>query len=174
MSAAVFVAFGPASLRPEQGLLRGFSFALMVRTLDLSRWAGRWVALGEGDEVRCDAETLGEFLTTLDADGVEGVLVMRAPALDEPLTNGGRLKPGTAAAGLRRVTREKSAGGVSYRRRSLHARLVGVSACEWLRRVDGCDRWEVVADRYDDLVDGPDWVARSGCHCGHDGDDFVG
>jgi len=60
----------------------------MVRTLDLSRWAGRWVALGEGDEVRRDAETLGELLTMLDADGVEGVSVMRAPGLDQPLTYG--------------------------------------------------------------------------------------
>ena len=68
--------------------MSGYSFALMVRTLDLSRWAGRWVALGERDEVRCDAQTLGELLTMLDAEGVGGVSVVRAPALDEPLTYG--------------------------------------------------------------------------------------
>ncbi len=60
----------------------------MVRTLDLSRWAGRWVALGESDEVCRDAETLGELLLLLEADGMEGVSVMRAPALDEPVIYG--------------------------------------------------------------------------------------
>lgn len=60
----------------------------MVRTLDLSRWAGRWVALDERDDVCRDAETLGELLVVLAADGVEGVSVMRAPAPDEPVIYG--------------------------------------------------------------------------------------
>ena len=60
----------------------------MVRTLDLAKWAGRWVALDEGDEVQCDAETLKDLMAIIDADGVEGVSIMRAPIPGEPVVYG--------------------------------------------------------------------------------------
>jgi len=60
----------------------------MVRTLDLAEWAGRWVALDEDDRVKRDAETLKDLLAVLEADGVEGVSIMRAPVPGEPVVYG--------------------------------------------------------------------------------------
>lgn len=60
----------------------------MVRTLDLARWAGRWVALDENDEVQADADTLKALMVIVDADGLEGVSIMRAPAPGEPVVYG--------------------------------------------------------------------------------------
>lgn len=60
----------------------------MVRTLDLVAWAGRWVALDEHDRVMRDAETLKELITVLEADGIEGVSIMRAPVPGEPVVYG--------------------------------------------------------------------------------------
>ena len=60
----------------------------MVRTLDLTPWAGRWVALDSADFVCCEAPTLAELLDTLATAGVGDVEVMRAPALDEPVIYG--------------------------------------------------------------------------------------
>ena len=60
----------------------------MVRTLDLAEWAGRWVALDEDDRVMRDAETLKDLLAILEADGVEGVSIMRAPVPGEPVVYG--------------------------------------------------------------------------------------
>lgn len=56
----------------------------MVRTLDLAEWAGRWVAIGEDDKVQRDAETLKDLMASIDADGVEGLSIMRAPVPGEP------------------------------------------------------------------------------------------
>ena len=60
----------------------------MVRTLDLAKWAGRWVALNENDVVLRDADTLKALLAIVDADGIEGVSIMRAPAPGEPVVYG--------------------------------------------------------------------------------------
>ena len=60
----------------------------MVRTLDLTSWAGHWVALDDHDNVACDAETLTDLMAILDAEGVEGVSIMRAPVPGEPVVYG--------------------------------------------------------------------------------------
>lgn len=60
----------------------------MVRTLDLTGWAGRWVALDDHDIVVRDAETLEDLMAILDAEGVEGVSIMRAPVPGEPVVYG--------------------------------------------------------------------------------------
>lgn len=56
----------------------------MVRTLDLAKWAGRWVALDDDDQVQRDAETLKDLMAILDAEDVEGLSIMRAPVPGEP------------------------------------------------------------------------------------------
>ncbi|MCE9623755.1 MAG: hypothetical protein K8R99_15555 [Actinomycetia bacterium] len=60
----------------------------MVRTLDLSQWAGRWVAIDASNEVRCDAPSLAQLLDVLALREVGDVEVMRAPAPDEPVVYG--------------------------------------------------------------------------------------
>ena len=60
----------------------------MVRTLDLAKWAGRWVALDDDDQVRRDAETLKDLMAILDSEGVEGLSIMRAPVPGEPVVYG--------------------------------------------------------------------------------------
>ena len=60
----------------------------MVRTLDLVGWAGRWVALDEHDRVMRDAETLNDLMAVLEAEGIEGVSIMRAPVPGEPVMYG--------------------------------------------------------------------------------------
>jgi hypothetical protein len=60
----------------------------MVRTLDLTGWAGRWVALDDHDIVVRNAETLEDLMAILDAEGVEGVSIMRAPVPGEPVVYG--------------------------------------------------------------------------------------
>lgn len=60
----------------------------VVRTLDLEKWAGRWVAVdGDGHVCRA-AATLAELLAMLETEGVEGLEVMRAPAPGEPVVYG--------------------------------------------------------------------------------------
>jgi hypothetical protein len=60
----------------------------MVRTLDLTPWAGRWVAVDVADHVCCDAPTLATLLDALAPAGLGDVEVMRAPAPDEPVAYG--------------------------------------------------------------------------------------
>lgn len=60
----------------------------MVRTLDLTPWAGRWVAVDAADHVCCDAPTLAELLEILATADLGDVEVMRAPAPDEPVVYG--------------------------------------------------------------------------------------
>ena len=60
----------------------------MVRTLDLTDWAGRWVALDEHDRVVRDAETLEDLMSIIHTDGLEGVSIMRAPVPGEPVVCG--------------------------------------------------------------------------------------
>ena len=60
----------------------------MVRTLDLAKWAGRWVAFDENDVVQRDADTLKALVAIVEADGIEGVSIMRAPVPGEPVVYG--------------------------------------------------------------------------------------
>jgi hypothetical protein len=60
----------------------------VVRTLELEKWAGRWVAVNAGGHVCRDAATLAELMALLEAEGVEGLEVMRAPAPGEPVVYG--------------------------------------------------------------------------------------
>ncbi len=60
----------------------------MVRTLDLSDWAGRWVALDACDKVCRDAETLSELMAIVRSDGLVDVEAMRAPVPGEPVLYG--------------------------------------------------------------------------------------
>lgn len=60
----------------------------MVRTLDLTPWAGRWVAVDSTDRVLCDAPSLADLLEVLAGEHVGDVEVMRAPAPDEPVVYG--------------------------------------------------------------------------------------
>ena len=57
----------------------------MVRTLDLTPWAGRWVAVDTANHVRCDAPSLAELLDVLAVAALADAEVMRAPAPDEPV-----------------------------------------------------------------------------------------
>lgn len=61
---------------------------VMVRTLHLADWAGRWVALDQDDQVQRDAATLAELMEIIEADGVEGLEIMRAPVPGEPVVFG--------------------------------------------------------------------------------------
>jgi hypothetical protein len=60
----------------------------MVRTLDLTAWAGRWVAVDVDGNVCRDAASLAELLAILESDGIEGTEIMRAPAPGEPVVYG--------------------------------------------------------------------------------------
>ena len=72
---------------PDRVTINKFA-ALMVRTLDLLRWAGRWVAVDSANEVRCDAASLAQLLDELALVDVGDVEVMRAPAPGEPVVYG--------------------------------------------------------------------------------------
>ncbi len=73
----------PSCVRPTHWYVLG-----MVRTLDLTDWAGHWVALDEHDRVVRDAETLADLMSIIDTDGLAGVSIMRAPAPGEPVVYG--------------------------------------------------------------------------------------
>jgi len=60
----------------------------MIRTLELRRWAGRWVALRADDHVRRDAETLRELMALVEREGLADVEIMRAPIPGEPVLFG--------------------------------------------------------------------------------------
>lgn len=60
----------------------------VVRTLDLTEWAGRWVGVDSEGLVRCDAASLAELLSVVADRGVHDVQVMRAPAPGEPVVYG--------------------------------------------------------------------------------------
>ncbi len=64
------------------------TLSLMVRTLDLTPWVGRWVAVDTTNHVRCDASSLAELLDVLATADIADVEVMRAPAADEPVVYG--------------------------------------------------------------------------------------
>ena len=75
------------SLATDAATPTGYA-SLMVRTLDLTPWAGRWVAVDAASQVRCDAPSLSELLDVLAGADVGDVEVMRAPAPDEPVVYG--------------------------------------------------------------------------------------
>ena len=64
------------------------TFDLVVRTLQLEAWAGRWVAVDSFGIVRCDAASLAELLAGIAREHIEGVEVMRAPDPSEPIAYG--------------------------------------------------------------------------------------
>lgn len=60
----------------------------MVRTLDLQRWAGQWVAVDPDGHVHASAIELPDVIAQaeqLDADDLE---IMRAPVPGEPVAFG--------------------------------------------------------------------------------------
>ena len=61
---------------------------IMIRTLDLAGWAGRWVAVDSQNHVRCDAASLAELLDVLATADLGDVEVMRAPTPGEPVVFG--------------------------------------------------------------------------------------
>ncbi len=70
------------------GLDASDTLTVMARTLDLTPWAGRWVAVDNAGIVRCDASSLAELLDIVARGHVGEVEVMRAPADDEPVVYG--------------------------------------------------------------------------------------
>lgn len=71
--------------RQSAGRYDGF---VVVRTLDLTQWAGRWVAVDADGRVRRDADSLADLMAVLTADGVEDLEVMRAPSPGDPVVYG--------------------------------------------------------------------------------------
>jgi hypothetical protein len=60
----------------------------VVRTLDLTNWAGRWVAVDGHGRVRRDADSLSDLVSALAADGIADLEVMRAPSPGDPVVYG--------------------------------------------------------------------------------------
>ena len=60
----------------------------MTRTLDLSDWARRSVAVGSDDQPRRDAETWRELMALVEREGLADVEIMRAPIPGEPVLFG--------------------------------------------------------------------------------------
>ena len=64
------------------------TFDLVVRTLQLEAWAGRWVAVDSVGTVRCDSASLAELLAEINRNHITDVEVMRAPDPREPIVYG--------------------------------------------------------------------------------------
>jgi len=64
------------------------TIASVVRTLDLTKWAGRWVAVDRDGRVRRDADSLSDLMSALAADGIADLEVMRAPLPGDPVVYG--------------------------------------------------------------------------------------
>ena len=60
----------------------------VVRTLNLTQWAGRSAAIDTTNHVRCDAPSLAALLDVLAVTDAGDVEVMGAPAPDEPVVYG--------------------------------------------------------------------------------------
>ena len=67
------------------GLDASDTLTVTARTLDLTPWAGRWVAVDNAGIVRCDAPSLTELLDIVANGQIGEVEVMRAPADDDPV-----------------------------------------------------------------------------------------
>jgi hypothetical protein len=59
----------------------------MVRTLELSKWAGKWVAVDTDDRVQLFADELGDLVDEVDRLDLE-VEIMRAPVPGAPVVFG--------------------------------------------------------------------------------------
>jgi hypothetical protein len=59
----------------------------MIRTLDLERWAGLWVAVGKDACVQASAATLDALIAEVDEFDLD-VEIMRAPVPGEPVVFG--------------------------------------------------------------------------------------
>ena len=59
----------------------------MNRTLDLSRWAGLWVAVDKDGNVQASAATLDALIADVDERDLD-VEIMRAPVPGEPVVFG--------------------------------------------------------------------------------------
>ncbi len=55
------------------------SVGLMIRTLHLEGWAGRWVALDHDEHVVASGPTVECLMAKLDRQGIQDVEIMRAP-----------------------------------------------------------------------------------------------
>ncbi len=59
----------------------------MVRTLDLRRWAGNWVAVDPSGAVHASGSELSDVIATVESLGVR-LEIMRAPVPGEPVVFG--------------------------------------------------------------------------------------
>ena len=59
----------------------------MIRTLDLRRWAGLWVALDADDHVQLSAVELADLIAEVDRLDLD-VEIMRAPVPGDPVVFG--------------------------------------------------------------------------------------
>jgi hypothetical protein len=65
-----------------------FYHGVVIRSLRLEAWAGRWVAVDGDGRVVADAESVSDLLRDLRDNGIEGVEIMRAPDPQQPATYG--------------------------------------------------------------------------------------
>ena len=65
-----------------------YAAAVVVRTLNLANRAGQRVALDVNDQVARAERTLSGLLAAIDAEGLEGLTVCRAPWPDTPIDFG--------------------------------------------------------------------------------------
>lgn len=103
----------------------------MVRTLDLTPWAGRWVALDAADHTCCDAPTLAELLNILPTAGLGDV---------RPAAPTGTWRPGRTVGRTVRATLAGMAT-VADRRAERIAFLLAV-----YEQVDGSERGKANRD----------------------------
>lgn len=61
---------------------------LMVRTLDLAEWAGRWVAIDRNDKVQRDSESLEDLVAQIESERIEGLSILKAPVPGEAVVYG--------------------------------------------------------------------------------------
>lgn len=60
----------------------------MVRTLDLHRWAGQWVAVDPDGLVHASADELSNVIAQAEQLDVDDLEIMRAPVPGEPVVFG--------------------------------------------------------------------------------------
>ena len=61
---------------------------VVIRSLRLEDWAGRWVAVNGVGRVVADAESVSDLLRDLRENEIEGVEIMRAPNPQQPAAYG--------------------------------------------------------------------------------------
>jgi len=60
----------------------------MVRTLDLHRWAGQWVAVDPDGHVHASGDELSDVIAQAEQLDVDDLEIMRAPVPGEPVVFG--------------------------------------------------------------------------------------